>query len=77
MVNDDLSRDFENALQSRIMSDCCERDYCDAAARANGLERLVRFMADRLDAVGFREYGPASWGYIVREARALGVELER
>ena len=77
MVNDDFCAISKNALQSRITSDCCERDYCDAEARANGLERLVRFMADRLDAVGFREYGPASWGYIVREARALGVELER
>ena len=60
-----------------VNHDAVMAGYGDALLRNKKLEQLVRFMADRLDAVGFREYGPASWGYIVREARALGVELER
>lgn len=58
-----------------------DNDYraviADLKQQRDGLVRLARFMADRLDSFEFPRYAPASWSYIVKEARVLGIELER
>ena len=50
----------------------------DMREQRDGLIRVARFMADRLEAaMEGTAVGPASWGYIARELRKLGVEIER
>lgn len=50
----------------------------DMRQQRDGLVCVARFMADRLAAaMEGTVIGPASWSYIVRELRKLGVEVER
>lgn len=54
-----------------------EAQLADMRQQRDGLVTVTRFMADRMQAIGFKAYGPACWGHIVRELRKLGVEVER
>ena len=43
--------------------------------RYDALVVVACFMADRMQSINYKEYGPASWDYIQRELGKLGIIL--